>query len=343
MRLPGLIAPRSQVVTMSARKNPTSRPTPPPFVRSKRAPPAMRESRQRRRSRPMKVWAAVGIAALVITQGAFVAWAATNSGSSSASDGGSTVKVGATSQNPEPGRAVHRSVEKSGSSGSACTYIPLPAKQAATFGPGGPTPGSWYFVKCPGTHLTIYSGALSWFPSATPSAAPTPGLAPSALAVQAADSLTLPSPVINLNPSSFSVVNLNSWLWIDPQAWHSFSATATAGSVTANTVAVPDTVSWSMGDGNTVVCGGPGTPYQPAISDEGQTTDCSYTYLESSAGQPSVNGDPNNGAFDVTATVTWTVSWSATGAVGGGSLPPLHTSSSVPVRVEQVESVGTAG
>lgn len=319
-------------------------PRPSPSVRPERPLFAMRENHEGRPTRPMKVWAAVAIAALVVTQGAFVAWAATNSGSSSASDGGNTVKVGASSQSSKPARAVHRIVRKGGGSGSACTYIPLPAKEAATFGPGGPTPGSWYFVKCPGSKLTIYSGALSWFPSKTPSPAATPGPAPSALAIQAADSLTLPSPVVNLNPSSFSVVNLNSWLWIDPQMWHSFSATATAGSVTATAVAVPDSVSWSMGDGHTVVCGGPGSPYQPTVSNAEQTTDCSYTYPESSAGQPSVDGDPNDGAFDVTATVTWTVSWSATGVIGGGgSLPPLHTSSSVPVRVEQVESVGTAG
>jgi hypothetical protein len=190
--------------------------------------------------------------------------------------------------------------------------------------------------------LAIYNGSLSWFPA--PALATAPAVAPSALALQAADSLTLPPPVVNLNPSAFSVVNLSSWLWIDPQSWHSFRATATAGGVSATAVATPDSVSWSMGDGHTVVCGGPGMPYQPTLSVDAQTTDCSYTYAESSAGQPSGNdGDPNDGAFNVTATITWTVSWVSTGVTGGGPLPPLRTSSTVPVRVEQVESVGTAG
>jgi hypothetical protein len=163
------------------------------------------------------------------------------------------------------------------------------------------------------------------------------------LAQQAVDSLTLPSPVVDLNPSAFSIVNLSSWLWIDPQIWHSFRATATAGSVSATAVAVPSNVSWSMGDGHSVVCAGPGTPYQPTMPAEAQTTDCSYTYASSSAGQPSSDSDPNNGAFKVTATITWTVNWLATGVAGGGALPPLHTTSTVRVRVEQVESVGTAG
>ncbi len=305
----------------------------------------MAESSGGRLSHRMKIWVAVAIVTLIGSQGAFVAWAATNS--SSASDGGNTVRVGVGNTTSKPGRgATHSGVNRGSSSGGStapCTYIPLPANDAATFGPGGPTPGAWYFVKCPGRDLTIYNGALSWFPSGSPAAAPAPTVAPSALALQAAASLTLPSPVVNLNPSAFSVVNLSSWLWVDPQTWHSFRATASAGGVSATAIATPDTVSWSMGDGHTVVCDGPGTPYQPAVSVDAQTTDCSYTYARSSAGQPSTDGDPNDGAFSVTATISWTVRWSAAGVVGGGSLPPLQTSSTVPVRVEQVESVGTAG
>lgn len=291
-------------------------------------------------TRRSRIW--VTVAVLVGTQGALVAWAATNSGS--ASDGGNTVNVGATSVSATPGQAVHGGDSStSGGSGSSCTYTPMPAKDAATFGAGGPTPGAWYFVHCPGRDLTLYNGALSWIPTGAPALVGTPPAPPTALALQAVDSLTLPPPVINLNPSAFSIVNLDSWLWIAPSSWHSFSATATAGAVSATATAVPETVSWSMGDGHTVVCGGPGTPYQSAIPPDAQSTDCSYTYRTSSAGQPSADGDSNDGAFNVVSTITWSVSWSATGAAGGGALAPLHTSATVPVRVEQVESVGTAG
>ena len=212
-----------------------------------------------------------------------MAWADTNS--SSASDSGNAVKVGAgssASKPGRPGRSVHRSGggKRRASAAPACTYIPLPASQAAAFGPGGPTPGSWYFVKCPGRKLTIYTGALSWFPSASPVKAIPPAVAPSALALQATNLLTLPSPIVNLNPSAFSIVNLSSWLWIDPQTWHSFRATATAGGVSATAIATPVSVSWSMGDGHTVVCDGPGTPYDPAIPEAAQSTACSYTFLE---------------------------------------------------------------
>ncbi len=292
------------------------------------------------RSRSRRMWIGIALVVFVASQGAFAAWAATTS--SSASDGGGTVRVGAASQSSTPGRTARRGPIRSASSGLACTYVPLPAKDAATIGPGGPTPGSWFFVKCPGRTLTIYNGAISWFPSA-PATAPSTAVSPSALATRAADSLTLPPPAASVNPTAFSIVNLATWLWIDPQIWHPFRASATAGGVTATAVAVPDTVSWSMGDGHIVTCDGPGSPYQPTIPPDAQSTDCSYTYRTSSAGQPSSDGDPNDDAFTVTATITWTVSWTSTGSTGGGVLPPLQTSSTIPIRVEQVESIGTAG
>jgi hypothetical protein len=282
----------------------------------------------------------IALAALVGTQGTLIAWAATNT---SASDGGNTVKVGATNATSTPAAPPHPGGGTVNGSASKCTYTPMPAKTAATFGPGGPTPGGWYFVSCPGRTLTIYNGALSWFPSGSSGPAGNVPVPPSALAQQAFDSLTLPAPAIVLNPASFSVVNLPSWLWVDPESWHTFRATATAGGVSATAIAFPVEVSWSMGDGHTVVCDGPGTPYRPAISPEAQSTTCSYTYLTSSSGLPSPDGNSNDDAFKVTATITWTVTWTATGAPGGGGLPPLHTSSTVPVRVEQVEAVGTAG
>lgn len=57
-----------------------------------------------------------------------------------------------------------------------------------------------------------------------------------------------------------------------------------------------------MGDGDSVTCDGPGTPY--SASDPSATTDCSYTWR-----------DP--GSFTVTATVYWAVTWTATGVAGG--------------------------
>jgi hypothetical protein len=179
-----------------------------------------------------------------------------------------------------------------------------------------------------------------WIPDqATPGAPP---VDPNSLAVQAERSIVLPDPEIGTNPSGTSVVNLATWLWIDPGVWRAYEVTATAGPVSATASAVPTSVTWSMGDGGSVTCAGPGVPYDVGMAGGAQATNCSYKYVVSSAGQPSVDGNPDDGAFSVTATISWSVSWSAQGAAGGGALPPLSTSSTSALRVEQVESLDTS-
>ena len=60
-----------------------------------------------------------------------------------------------------------------------------------------------------------------------------------------------------------------------------------------------------MGDGETVTCDGPGTAYDSAQANT--TTDCSYTWADA-------------GDYTVSATVFWSVTWTASGAPGGGNL-----------------------
>lgn len=160
---------------------------------------------------------------------------------------------------------------------------------------------------------------------------------------QAADAIALPDPSISVNPALFSVVNLPTWLSIDPDLWHPYQATVTAGGVTATATATPIDVTWTMGDGGETVCDGPGTAYDPRLPAQDQSSSCTYTYGRSSAGEPSVTGNPDDGAFSVTAAVHWSVVWVADGAPGGGALAPLSTSSTIDVRVEQVESIGSGG
>jgi hypothetical protein len=143
------------------------------------------------------------------------------------------------------------------------------------------------------------------------------------------------------NPAGTAVTNLPTWLWIGPGLWHPYSVSATVGSVTATATASPVAVIWSMGDGGSTTCTGPGTPYQSDLAASGQQTTCSHTYSVTSDGQPSLNGDPDDGAFHVTATIEWRVSWIASGAPGGGALPDLTTESDTNLRVEQVQSVNS--
>ena len=138
-------------------------------------------------------------------------------------------------------------------------------------------------------------------------------------------------------------MNLPTWLWVDDAMWHPYSVTASVGLVSATAVATPISVTWTMGDASVVSCDGPGVPFDVTRPASQQTTSCVYVYRISSAGGSAPDGDPDDAAFTVQATVSWAVEWSAEGSPGGGALPTLTTSASTRLRVEQVESIfGTA-
>ncbi|MGP0107386.1 MAG: hypothetical protein ACLPR9_00715 [Acidimicrobiales bacterium] len=220
-----------------------------------------------------------------------------------------------------------------------CSYTDLVLNNEGGIAPGGPTPGAWYSVTCNDRLTGTQTTQTEWIPDqSTPSS---PAVDPRSVALQAERSLALPAPGSHFNPTAASVVNLPTWLWIDAGIWHSYSITASVGSVSATAVANPTLVTWSMGDGGQVTCPGPGTSYNLGQPSSGQSTQCEYSYLQSSAGQPSPNGNPDDGAFAVSATVSWAVSWSAQGTAGGGELPMLSTSSRSTVRVEQVQSINS--
>jgi hypothetical protein len=290
---------------------------------------------------------------VVVAVGSAIAWAivipTAAFGSLSGSDGpGATVTVGASDGGSSSGAAPAAGDQGNGPNGTSgpgtnpwvCTYTELVLNDIGGFAPGGPTPGSWYSVTCANRLTGANTTQTEWIPDQ--STASPPAVDPRTLALQAENSLQLPAPTTHLDPSGASIVNLPTWLWIDAAIWHPQSVSASAGSVSATAVATPVSVSWSMGDGGGLTCDGPGTPFLPAQPTSGQSTGCAYTYARTSAGQPSSDGNPNDDAFDVTATVTWSVSWTAQGAAGGGTLPTLFTSTTTPVRVEQVESINEA-
>jgi hypothetical protein len=262
---------------------------------------------------------------------------------------GGTVTVGASSGGTSGGTAGtgDSATGTAGTSGGGghnggapvCTYTELLLNDEGGFAPGGPTPGSWYSVICIDPTTGAENIQTEWIPDQATVA--TPPVNPRSIALEALKSLVLPSPISHLDPVGASVVNLPTWLWIDSSLWHPLSVSATAGLVSATAVATPVSVTWSMGDGGVTTCGGPGQPFPVAQSDAQQSSQCTYTYRTSSAGQSSPDGAPDEGAFPVRATVTWAVSWSAQGAAGGGALPTMYTSTLVRVRVVQVESINS--
>lgn len=225
--------------------------------------------------------------------------------------------------------------EAGGNSGVRCTYIKDTDRTALgsprAGDPGDPhfgEAGAYYTVRCitgPLSQLVIFN---LWVP------ANRPAVAPQTLAQVARRYLPLPLPIIHTNPpaSVDQVVNVPTWLWVDPATWGVRTATASVPNESATVTATPVSVTWTMGDGSRVVCRGPGTPY--AGGDPARPSpDCGHTYRQSSAGQPGLR-------YPVTATTTWRITWVASGVVAAsGSLAPLLRTATTSLRVAEAQTV----
>jgi hypothetical protein len=141
-------------------------------------------------------------------------------------------------------------------------------------------------------------------------------------------------------PPDEEYVNFAAWVHVSD--WAAVSATAAAGPVSATVTATPVRVVMSSPDstdgGNTyqtqtTTCAGPGPVYDPNSSGN-QSSPCSFTWS-----WPSANYNPS-GTYPFQMTLIYQVSWRATGAPGGGTLAPIEASSTVTVRVNEMEALG---
>ena len=282
----------------------------------------------------------VGVAVIVaILSGAEPAWANDPNGqygwtSAQASGGQLTVQAGDTEWVPPAGSHWANAAKPAPPPGKpnpnqpyGCSYSAGGAQATAMIGVGGPQPGQWVFPVCAGPGV-IDPMPPFWVTGAQPVAA-VAQVSPMVVALQAVRRLGLGSPTIEMAPPTGDpqLVGVATWLWIDPGAWKAVSASASAGPVTTTATATPSKVVWDMGDGASVTCAGPGTPYDP--NEPNATTDCSYTWAAP-------------GTYQVTATIYWSVTWTATGAPGGGNLGAQSgPAAGVSVRVVESEAINT--
>ena len=142
----------------------------------------------------------------------------------------------------------------------------------------------------------------------------------------------IPLPGVRTSPPAGNdqLVNLPTWLWVED--WTPRRASATEGPLTVTVVATPRSVTWLMGDGSSVVCGR-GTPWDHALREEQQATDCSHTYTRSSATQPDLK-------YQARATMTWDVTWTATNGESG-SLGQANRSVDFTMRVAESQAIVT--
>ncbi len=292
----------------------------------------------------MRAWfvipAAVVAAAITFVVGTESAWAGdgygqNNYSNAQASGGQLTVQAGHTywtppatsswatkgSSDPPPGKVNPNQPY-------GCTYTAGGPSVTASLGVGGPQPGQWVFPVCAGPGV-LNPMPPFWVSGAQPPAAGAVQVNPVVVAQQAVKQLPLASPTIEMAPPSGSpqLVGVATWMWVSPGAWQTLSASASAGTVTTTATATPQKVVWDMGDGDTVTCDGPGTPY--SASAPNATTNCSYTWGQA-------------GTYHVTATLYWSVTWTAVGAPGGGNLGlQAGPAAQVAVTVTESQAINT--
>lgn len=231
---------------------------------------------------------------------------------------------GSTNQSQRPNDSVAQNGEGGGLLG--CRYVPAGPK------PGQETPdepGGWFMLLCSPDGKDPDSRGPLWVPAG---ANAVPPLTPEQVAQMARRQLRLPAPRIRANPVGDQLVNLPTWMWLDRGSWSDISATASVPGVSVTATARPRTVTWAMGDGNSVTCVGAGTPFPVGGDPKSASPDCGHTYKSSSAGRPA-------DAFPVTATVQWTVTWS--GAGQSGTFPNLSTNASAAFRVAESQGITT--
>jgi hypothetical protein len=174
--------------------------------------------------------------------------------------------------------------------------------------------GQWYYLECRWADSGEVDFAQRWlYDPADPQSGPSPEV----LARQAYDQvpLVVPQPRTAPPADAEQLVGFPTWLWVEPAVWQTFSASAAIPGLSVTVAATPRQAVWDMGDGSSVTCDGPGTPWDPAGGD-GQQTDCEHTYQFVSTDRP-------GGRYHVSVTVTWSVSWRAsngeTGVLGDAS------------------------
>jgi hypothetical protein len=274
-------------------------------------------------------WLMIGVVtAIAVTASTPTSWAGTVETTAKTDTNSVTVSVRREGHEGPTARPRRRS------SSQRCFYYqgPLVYQLANSLGIEIPPPGQqgrWFTVACKRPDSPDYTYRLRYIPLRSLQATQAIDLAE-----EARRQLQLPEPEIRTSPpaGTDSVVGVPVYLWLPPEAWQAEEATAEIPGVVVTVRAVPDRTIWDMGNGDQVVCLGPGEAWDPSLPEDAQPATCRYSYRATSAGQPGER-------FTVTATVYWKASWSVAGAPGGGDLGEIARSSSTTTRVAQIQTV----
>ena len=175
---------------------------------------------------------------------------------------------------------------------------------------GGRTTGQVYECTRP-VGIGPVSGIAFWLWLATPPSGAPPD--PQVLARQVVARMNLRAINIGIVPEpgagSVGLIGMPTWMWAqNPGAttWGPQTQSATAGGFTVTATAKAERTVWAMGDGATITCTGPGTPYADSFGTRSSPT-CGHTYTR-------------QGTYTVRATTYWVVTWAGIGLSGTSPL-----------------------
>jgi hypothetical protein len=280
------------------------------------------------------VWSVVGVAHAAGGGGCDTStqpWCSTNGSGSGASpgSGNSGGGVGGCSWNGQPIPCTDP--DYGTYIGNGCYFAPY-SPQPTTVPPSGsdPTTGLWGVKSCytaPGSGAVMQ--LIEWRRNPAPSmtAAQIAQLALAKLHLLGAQIVVAPQ------PGGAGAVGLPVWLSTVMTAgtWGPQTASDTEGDITVTITAQASRIVWSMGDGGTVPCGNPGTPYDPKFGMAASPA-CGYVYAV-----PSSTPAHPHGRYTITATTFWTVTWTGDGQ--SGVLTPT-SQAQTSVEIGEVQVVG---
>jgi len=219
-----------------------------------------------------------------------------------------------------------------GTPDNTCTFTALDEAQAKNLGVSWPPPRR--------KHWALMACGAGTAPQAVliVNATGGPAVTPRQLLQHAYGDLEVPylRPATAPPRGKDGLVGLPEWFWVPANEWHPRSVTVTAGSVWATATAAPVSLTFQPGAGlSPVTCTGPGAAYNRHLAAAQQHTNCSYTYLQSSAGLP-------GNAYRASVTVTWRITWTGSGGAGGVLDPGLAVPVGFFVAVAQGEALVTS-
>jgi hypothetical protein len=204
---------------------------------------------------------------------------------------------------------------------------PQPPASSPVWDGHQPGDGAIWQATCPLVQSTNHKLAHIYdYWSKTPPA----GQSPAALLSQAEAELVMHGPAIGTAPKhgGLTLVGLPVWMWTtaSKQTWGPQTVTVSADGMTLTATAKAARIVWNMGDGDSVTCASPGTPYQTAYGAVSSPS-CGYTYDTSAV-------------YNVTATAYWTVTWTATELgveMDEGTATPPPVQSATTIRVGELQ------